>query len=174
MKPLTRFLGHTKEGSTFRLAGSATIAAATVLLLEVHSARAQPRIQVGTLACSVGPSVGALIASRRRINCRFIRTNGPPETYSGAITRFGLDVGITTGGVMRWRVVARTRALGRGAIAGTYVGASGDVSLGVGVGANVLIGGSRRSVMLQPVSTVGKVGVNLAVGVAGLTLRFKG
>jgi Protein of unknown function (DUF992) len=157
-----------------RLACGATLATATILWLAMPAAQAETRIQAGTLACRIGPSVGALIASRRRIYCRFIKGSGPPETYSGAITRFGLDVGITTGGVLRWRVLARTRSLGRGALAGNYVGASGDVSLGVGVGANVLIGGSRRSVMLQPVSTVGKVGINLAVGVAGMTLRFKG
>jgi hypothetical protein len=69
-------------------------------------------------------------------------------------------------------VVARARSLGRGALAGTYVGASGDISLGLGIGANALIGGSRRSVVLQPISVVGQVGVNFAVGVAGLTLRF--
>jgi hypothetical protein len=44
----------------------------------------------------------------------------------------------------------------------------------VGVGANALVGGSRRSTVLQPISVVGQVGVNLALGVAGLTLRFAG
>ncbi|WP_375789795.1 DUF992 domain-containing protein [Bradyrhizobium sp. Pha-3] len=36
-------------------------------------------------------------------------------------------------------------------MAGTYVGASGDLALGLGVGANVLVGGSNRSFGLQPV-----------------------
>ena len=143
-------------------------------MFDVSAAQAQARTQVGTLTCRMGPSVGALIASRRRLTCRFTKAGGRVENYSGAITRFGFDLGVTAGGVMRWRVVARTRSLGRGALAGTYVGASGDVSLGLGVGANALIGGSRRSVVLQPMSFVGQVGINLALGVAGLTLRFKG
>jgi hypothetical protein len=57
------------------------------------------------------------------------------------------------------------------ALAGTYAGASGDVSLGLGVGANALVGGSNRTVSLQPLSVEGQVGVNLALGVAGLRLQ---
>jgi uncharacterized protein DUF992 len=53
---------------------------------------------------------------------------------------------------------------------GRFVGASGDVAVGVGVGANVLVGGTRRSVSLQPLSVEGQVGVNLALGVAAMTL----
>lgn len=95
------------------------------------------------------------------------------ERYFGSVTRFGLDLGITVGGVMNWAVIARTTRIGRGALAGNFVGASGDIALGLGVGANVLVGGSRRSVMLQPLSVSGQAGINLAVGVAGLTLRFR-
>jgi hypothetical protein len=75
---------------------------------------------------------------------------------------------------MTWAVLAKTSRIGRGALAGNFVGASGDIAFGVGVGANVLVGGSRRSVMLQPLSVSGQVGLNLALGVAGLTLRFRG
>jgi hypothetical protein len=138
------------------------------------SAAQEPRTNVGTLTCRVGPGVGALIASRRRLACRFDATDGHSERYSGSITRFGLDVGITAGGVMRWIVLTRTRGARRGALAGHYVGASADVSLGLGGGAKVLVGGSRRATMLQPVSLVAQAGVNLALGVAGLELRFLG
>jgi hypothetical protein len=145
------------------------------LFADQAAAQAESRLEVGTLRCSMGPSIGALVASRQRLRCTFSPVRGGKvERYTGTITRVGFDVGVTVGGVMRWRVVARTRSLGRGALAGNYVGASGDVSLGIGGGGNVLIGGSRRSVVLQPVSLVGQVGVNLAVGVAGLTLRFAG
>jgi Protein of unknown function (DUF992) len=95
------------------------------------------------------------------------------ENYSGTITRFGLDVGFTAGGIMTWTVLARTSAHRRGALAGHYVGVSGEISLGPGVGAKALIGGSRRTTVLQPVSVVGKIGANLALGVTGLTLRFE-
>jgi hypothetical protein len=50
------------------------------------------------------------------------------------------------------------------------VGGSGDIAIGVGAGANVLVGGSNNSVALQPLSIEGQVGVNLALGIAALTL----
>jgi hypothetical protein len=42
--------------------------------------------------------------------------------------------------------------------------------VGLGLGANVLIGGSNRTVALQPVSVSGEIGLNFAVGVASLRL----
>jgi hypothetical protein len=156
-----------------RTAFIAVLLATIALLADQSAAQAQSRTQAGTLRCTMGPSIGAVIASRQRLRCSFT-SGGKVENYSGTITRFGIDVGFTAGGVMSWIVLARTRSLGRGALAGNYVGASGDVSLGLGGGANVLVGGSRRSVALQPVSVVGQIGINLALGVAGLTLRFTG
>lgn len=138
------------------------------------AAQEPPQSNIGTLTCRVGPGVGALIASHRRLACQFNARDGRSEQYAGTITRIGLDVGVTAGGVIRWIVLARTRGTRPGALAGHYVGASGEVSLGVGGGAKVLVGGSRRATMLQPVSVVGKVGLNLALGVAGLRLRFLG
>ena len=51
------------------------------------------------------------------------------------------------------------------------MGASGNAALGFGLGANVLIGGSRRTISLQPLSVEGQIGINLAMTVARLTLR---
>ena len=151
------------------------ICATIILALFVSTkADAQQRVQVGTLTCRLAPSVGLIVGSRQRMDCRFERSRGGPvERYSGVTTRIGLDLGFTAGGVMTWIVFAGTSAIGRGVLAGDYIGASGDIALGVGVGANALIGGSRRSVMLQPLSVSGQVGVNLALGVAGLTLRHR-
>jgi hypothetical protein len=139
------------------------------------SAQAQTNRRVGVLTCRLAPSVGLIIGSRQRMDCRFTSNQGGyTERYLGSVTRFGLDLGITAGGVMTWVVLARTNRIGRGALAGNFVGASGDIAFGVGVGANVLVGGSRRTISLQPLSVSGQVGINLAVGVAGLTLRFRG
>jgi len=153
--------------------GAAAAVAATVFFVELPSAGAQSRTEVGRLTCRVGPGIGALVASRRRMACRFDRFgDNRIESYSGTITRFGLDVGATAGGIMTWTVFVRTRGFPPGTLAGHYVGASGEVSMGLGVGAKALIGGSRRSVVLQPVSFIGQVGINLALGVAGMTLRY--
>jgi hypothetical protein len=153
--------------------GMALVAA--ILLSACITAKAQSTTQVGRLTCRVAPSIGALVGSRRRISCKYMtKSQGDRvENYSGTITRFGLDVGFTAGGIMTWTVLARTRGHRRGALAGHYVGVSGEISLGPGVGAKALIGGSRRTTVLQPVSVVGKIGANLALGIAGLTLRFE-
>jgi hypothetical protein len=55
-------------------------------------------------------------------------------------------------------------------LAGTCVGVSAEETLGLGLGANVLLGGSENSIALQPLSVQGQAGVNLAVGVSRLEL----
>jgi Protein of unknown function (DUF992) len=149
-----------------------SLAAAFAVLLIWVSPGAAQQTEVGMLTCKTSASLGLVIGSHQRLRCSFApRSGGTPEHYTGTINRLGLDLGIKGGGVMAWAVRASTDGLSPRALAGKYVGASGDVSLGVGGGANVLIGGSHRSVSLQPVSLTGSVGVNLALGVAGLTLH---
>jgi hypothetical protein len=119
----------------------------------------------------MGPSIGLIFGSRQRMACRFTPNGGgQPESYVGVMNSVGLDIGITAGGVMAWGVFAPTAGPRRGALAGTYVGASGAIGVGVGVGANVLFGGTGRSIQLQPLSVEGSVGINLSLGVSGLTL----
>jgi hypothetical protein len=125
----------------------------------------------GVLSCRMAPTIGLIVGSRQTMTCQFKSDTGQLENYSGVMTRVGLDLGITAGGGMAWAVMTSAAVPARGALGGTYVGASGDISLGVGAGANVLIGGSNKSVALQPVSIEGQVGVNLALGIANLELR---
>jgi hypothetical protein len=135
-------------------------------------ASAQTQSEAGTLTCQLRPTIGLIIGSRQRMSCVFTITNtGRRETYEGRITRLGLDIGISAGGRMVWLVKARSPRLPPRALTGLYVGASGDIALGVGVGANALVGGSDKSVVLQPLSLEASVGVNLALGVAGLRLQ---
>jgi hypothetical protein len=145
---------------------------AALLLSSVVPVMAQGAAKAGFLSCRTGPSVGLIIGSRQHMHCRFTPdAGGNPEAYSGSITRIGLDVGIRAGGVMGWAVFAPTSALPHGALRGNYVGASGDASLGLGAGGKLLVGGSHHTISLQPLSLSGQVGVNLALGVAGLALR---
>ncbi|MGB9268279.1 MAG: DUF992 domain-containing protein [Pseudolabrys sp.] len=95
----------------------------------------------------------------------------PPQAYYGALNMIGLNIGISAGGVFGWAVWAPTVGIPAGALTGEYVGASGDIGLGLGVGANVLIGGSGRTFALQPVSLEGSVAVDVALGVSALKLR---
>jgi hypothetical protein len=135
------------------------------------SAQQSGGTKVGILTCRTSASLGLIIASHQRLSCSFRPDAGPGENYAGHVNRLGLDLGVRTGGIMTWGVIAPTNGYPRGALAGKYVGASGSASFGVGFGANVLIGGWHRSISLQPLSIEGQTGVNLALGVAGLTLR---
>jgi len=107
------------------------------------------------------------------MECRFTPNapNQPPQAYEGAINTVGLDVGITAGSVLGWAVFAPTTGLPAGSLAGEYVGASGDIGLGLGAGANVLLGGSGRTIALQPLSLQGSVAINVVLGVSALKLR---
>ena len=138
------------------------------------SAQTQPPpqpVRVGGLTCDTGPRVGLIIGSRQRMNCVFRSSTSTQQYhYRGRISRLGVDVGLTGGGRLFWGVFAPTTHVGPGSLRGTYVGASGNAAFGLGLGANVLVGGSHRTISLQPLSVEGQFGVNLALGVAGLTL----
>jgi hypothetical protein len=154
-------------GKILCLLGGAALAAA----LSSSPAAAQST-KVGVLTCKTSAALGLIIGSHQKIRCSFAPDNGgSAESYAGHINRLGLDLGVKAGGVMVWGVFAPTNGYHHGALAGTYVGGSGSASIGVGVAANALIGGSHKSIALQPLSVEGSVGVNLALGVAGLTLR---
>ena len=127
--------------------------------------------QAGMLTCKLNPSIGFIIAGHQSMECRYVPSDGsPPQAYEGALNTVGIDIG-SAGGVLGWAVLAPTGGIPAGALAGEYVGASGDLGIGVGAGANVLIGGSARTFALQPISLEGSIAVNVALGVSGLKLR---
>jgi hypothetical protein len=131
---------------------------------------AQRPVKVGTLTCDISGGIGMIVASQKTMACTFAPTRGGKEVYVGTISKFGLDVGATSKGRMVWAVFAPTDKV-TGALAGTYAGGSTEATVGAGLGANVLVGGSNRTISLQPVSVQGQAGLNLAVGVSGLELR---
>ena len=127
-------------------------------------------VQVGNLSCQVSGGIGLIVTSQKELACTYTNTRGELEVYTGVIRRFGLDIGATTGGQLAWAVFAPS-AISRGALAGSYIGAGGEATVGAGVGANALIGGSNRSVALQPLSIQGQQGFNVAAGVTDFELR---
>ena len=151
-----------------------TLSVAAALSLSTPAFAQQSAPKLGTLGCVMGPTVGLIVGSVQRMSCTYTAADGTRESYAATFRRLGLDIGVTAGGRLGWAVYARTAAatkLKPRALAGTYVGASGDIALGLGVGANALIGGSRRTIVLQPVSVEGSVGVGIALGAASFRLR---
>jgi hypothetical protein len=96
----------------------------------------------------------------------------PPEIYTGTFGTLGIDVGITFAQGLAWQVYAPTAGPLNGALSGAYVGPSGEIGIGVGVGANILFGGNGRSYALQPVSLSGEVAVNVSLGISTIELRW--
>lgn len=148
------------------------LAAATVAAMFVGTTApaAAGGVKVGVLKCKIDGGVGLIITSTKSLDCVFKpKHHRWRDHYSGSITKLGADIGFTNGGHLVWVVFAPGR-VGRGSLEGGYFGATGQATVGVGVGAHVLLGGFEHSVNLQPVSVQGQTGLNVAGGVAGLTL----
>jgi len=142
------------------------LALATQALADDHAAG----VKVGTLSCHEASGWGFVFGSSHEVRCIFT-TGDRIEHYRGSISKFGVDIGYQQSGVILWEVFAPGDHPGRGALDGHYGGVTAGAALGVGLDANALIGGSSRSIALQPVSIQGMTGVNIAAGIGELTLR---
>ncbi|WP_127089142.1 DUF992 domain-containing protein [Aquabacter cavernae] len=158
---------------TLAKAGVAAAIAASALTMGALPAAAQTRVQIGTLVCNMKPNMAFIIGSVREATCTLKPATRATRggTYDATMRRFGLDVGVNGAGVMIWTVLAPTRSVNPSDLRGSYAGVSAGAAVGVGLGANALIGGSKSTIALQPLSVQGETGLNLALGVADLTLR---
>jgi hypothetical protein len=147
----------------------ATAGAALALLATANIAQAQTRVEVGVLTCTARGSTGFIVGSSRDLSCRFVR-QGRDEFYRGTINKFGIDIGSTKQATISWAVLAPTANLPARSLDGTYAGVSAEATVGLGVGANALIGGSQNSIILQPLSVQAQEGLNIAAGVSQLKL----
>ena len=129
-------------------------------------------IKIGVLTCEVEGGFGYIFGSSRHMDCTFEKgDNQATEYYTGTIKKYGIDIGFRRGGTIFWGVFAPSLDTAPGGLAGNYGGASGEASVGAGVGVNVLLGGSGNTFSLQPLSVVGFTGLNVAGGVASMTLE---
>ena len=153
----------------------APLLASLLLLPAAGSVKAQQPgyAPAGSLNCTVAPSVGKILGGVQELQCVFTPTAGPPENYIGRITTVGIDIGVTGGGVMGWAVLmAGSTVYPPASLGGRYVGASADVSVIIGGGANLLVGGNNRAFALQPLSGQAQTGLNVTAGLSSLELLF--
>lgn len=147
------------------------LAALAAITLTATAAPAAERVQVGRLSCKVDAGVGFIIGSSKDMECTFYRKGGKDEHYSGTIDKVGLDIGFTGRTRIEWLVFSvRGSSVPKGSLAGTYVGASHEVTIGLGLGGNWLIGGSKKGYALQPWSIQGQTGLNYSWTFSRLTL----
>jgi hypothetical protein len=137
-------------------------------------AQADVGVRAGVLTCNVAGGSGFVFGSDRAVSCTFSGTGGRVEHYTGSISKFGIDVGYSRGGVIIWAVLAPTNNPPPAALTGSYGGITAGASVGVGAAANLLIGGSKHEISLQPLSVEGEKGLNVAAGIAEITLRPAG
>ena len=128
-------------------------------------------VKTGVLSCNVARGWGLVFGSSRELNCTYADTNNKVEHYAGHIGKFGVDLGYHAGGVVVWAVFSPTKDIGAGALAGSYGGVTASAAVGVGAGANVLVGGARNTISLQPLSIEGTTGINVAAGIAQMVLK---
>src|SRR3984885_3001241 len=148
--------------------------AAGLLVVSCGAADAQQpmkRVQVGVLECRGGASIGFVVGSVTNLGCVLRVAGVPDDRYVATIRKVGIDLGITQETALAWCVFAPVNRLGPGDLSGNYAGAQGSASVGVGLGGNVLVGGSANSIALQPLSVQGQVGLNVSAGLESLKLR---
>ena len=130
-------------------------------------------VKVGVLTCNVDSGWGYILGSSKDIRCNYVPNKGFGERYTGDISKVGVDIGYTKGGVLIWDVIAPSSDMKPGALEGGYGGVSASATVGVGVGANVLVGGFDKSIALQPISIEGNTGLNVAAGIGAVNLKFQ-
>jgi Protein of unknown function (DUF992) len=157
-------------GSAFLLMAAPAAFAQTPAAPGTSQARGKAGVNVGSLSCKVAGGMGFVFGSSKSLDCLFARTDGVAEPYSGTIKKFGVDIGFTKEGHIVWLVFSPGQ-INTGALTGDYAGVTASAAAGLGLGANVLLGGSNKQISLQPVSVEGGVGLNVAAGVAEVALK---
>jgi hypothetical protein len=162
-----------QRGVLAAIAGFAlTVALASTVFAQAGTANDKGEVKLGYINCNVTSGWGLIFGSSRHLDCVFSPSSGEPEEYSGSISKFGADIGYLRSAVMLWAVLSPSRTVGKGALAGHYSGATASATVGLGAGANVLVGGMHSSISLQPISIEGNTGLNVAAGVANLNLHY--
>lgn len=145
----------------------------TSFAMITNPAAAQNRAKAGTLDCDVSGGIGLILGSKKAVRCYYTSNRGGRETYEGSITKLGVDIGATRRARMIWAVYAPTN-YSRYGLAGKYIGGTAEATIGAGIGANVLVGGSENTISLQPLSISAQRGLNIAAGVGALELHPAG
>jgi hypothetical protein len=155
----------------------AGIVLAAAVAASASPAMAQSSVETGVLDCR-GRTQSFILASTTELQCVYQSSAGGRAGYAGTMRLIGVDVQINQSVAMRWAVFAPTHNVGPRDLAGHYVGASANATLGVGVGANALFGGSNNTISLQPVGVQGQIGLGAAGGISSLDLvsvgRYQG
>ena len=126
---------------------------------------APQKVEIGTLTCQLAATENLLVYAKESFACIF-SGDDRQSRYAGRITKVGANLQLKDEQTLRWLVLAPARYDVPGALAGDYIGASGEAAVGVGAGAKLLVGGSGDAITLQPLS------VSTSTDAVGVSLTF--
>jgi len=132
-------------------------------------------VKIGVLTCNAipGSKVNLLIHSTTDVACTFKSTAGETEQYVGETgVGFGIDLKFDSESHLVFTVFAAESSGVNKLSSGKYIGVGAEAAAGIGLGAHVLVGGSNKSVSLQP-AIEGGVGAGASAGVTYLYLQAK-
>lgn len=128
------------------------------------------RIELGTLTCELAAVTNVIIYAEESFNCILETNEGDEIPYEGNIEKIGANLQIKTDQTLKWIVLSSVSMDEPEDLSGSYLGASAQASLGIGGGANVLVGGSGDNFTLQPISVTGQEGIGASLTLDSLTL----
>lgn len=152
---------------------AATVASSADMVTSYQAQDARNGVKIGYLTCDISGGVGYVLGSAKEVDCAFHSSASGElsDHYTGAIRKFGVDLGFTTRSRLVWAVFAPTAGYHRGSLSGLYQGATAEATVGAGIGTNILFGGTSGSIHLQTISVTGQLGLNVAASGTSLTLN---
>ena len=146
------------------------LAASMLALVAAQPAAAtETKSEVGILTCTTVEGTGSnyLIHSTVDVKCQFVAGNGKTEFYKGETgIGLGIALNIKVQSTLKYTVFSSQtgdNALNHG-LAGKYGGAKMAATVGVGIGAAALVGGSGDSFTLNPIAIEASTGIFGAEG----------
>ena len=128
--------------------------------------------QLGMLKCDTSIGIGEILVRKQTMTCVFTHSDGKSENYTGTVHQYGVEIGMVKEGHLAWAVFAVSPASGAGLLAGKYGGVDASVAAGIGLGADVLVGGTGKAFSLQPFAVEGEPGIGIAAGVEQIELKL--
>ena len=133
-----------------------------------------PGVRLGILKCDqAGTKQNLLIHSVAPFNCVFTGDGGTEKYKAESGVGIGVDLKWDKTNQIVYTVVGATSdyKIGSYALAGKYFGGKASVALGVGGGAQVLVGGGPKNITLQPLAVDVGTGAGVAAGGSYLFLE---
>ena len=159
-----------------KLTGILTAAALATIAISIpaHASESKAGGKIGSLTCNAVPDSGMnlLIHSTVDVKCelKYVGSNETEHYIGETGVALGLDISNKTKQHMEFGVLAADFKKGSHQLAGKYIGAGASVTADKGVGAQVLIGGNKNSVSLEPMIE-GNEGSGVSAGITYLYLQ---